>query len=108
MATKLTAPEPRPPVTHQAITRFTVEVPHKLNDTLDDIVMNRDAITVRYRVVSLNVNGDLVEKQDTYDELVPLSAWTAGFKSDMAAAYAKMEADAKGKGLIDPGTDEPL
>lgn len=105
MATKLTTPEVRPDITHQAITRFVVEVPHVLNDTQDDIEINRAQLTVRYRVVSINADGEPITR---VDEAVGFVNWPASVKTDMRAIYSALTIDAKNKGLIEPGTDEDL
>ena len=105
MATKLTTPESRPDITHHAITRFTVEVPHKLTVAPDDLVIDKDRVLVRYRVVQYNSDGTAI---DIRDEEVTFAQWPGGVKTDMASIYNALTTDAKNKGLIDPGTDEPL
>ena len=105
MATKLTTPEARPAITHHAIIRFEVQVPHKLNDTQDDIVIDLDAVNVAYRIVYLNSEREVI---DRVDQTVYWADWPAGFKTDMKSVYTTLTTDAKNKGLIDPGTDEPL
>lgn len=103
MATTLTTPETRPDITHHAITRLTFEVPHTLDQ--GNIIIDRDRVVARYRVVYYNADGVAI---DRFDETVFYADWPAGVKTDMQSVYAAVETDAKNKGLIDPGADEPL
>ena len=105
MATELTTPITRAALTHQGITSFKVQAPHKRSVDGTDAVLNKDKIEVRYEVTSWDEDGNVVFRAS---RTVPFANWTAGFKTDMNSVYSKLTADAKNNGLIGAGTDEDI
>ena len=105
MATELTTPIAAADVTHQGITRFTFNVPHKRDVTGTKAVINKDAVSVHYEVTTWNEAGEIVSRAS---RTVPFASWPAVFKQNASAVYENLESDAKSNNLIGDGTDEDL
>lgn len=105
MATELTSPVTRAPLTHQAVTRFSIEVPHKRSMDGTSAVINRDKVEIRYEVTSWDSDGNVLARAS---RTVPFSSWPPAFKLAVRDVYDLITTDAKNNGLIAPGTDEQI
>jgi hypothetical protein len=105
MAQTLTVPVSRADVTQQAVTKMEFKIPHKRNVGDTAMEIDKTVVEIRYEVTTYNANGDILERQA---RVVYFTNWPAGFKTDMKAAYAKVETDAVNAGLIGAGTAELL
>lgn len=105
MAITLTAEEDTPQIKHYAILRYIVEIPHKLNATQDDIIIDKDNVSCQYTVVSLDTTRKVIDKAVVN---VPFSEWPAQAKLDASSLLDLMEKHAQSNGHIAAGTQEPL
>jgi len=106
MARVLTVPQPHPDGLQQAITDIRFSIPHSPLTEEGPVSIQKARVRVWYEVSTYSVIGEVIDKQSTY---VLLDDWPAGFKLDVKAMYAKLEAHAELVGLFEgPGVDEPL
>ena len=106
MARTLTIPEDLPDALQQAITKIQFFVIHVRNAGNTAMEIDKTQSSVKYEVTTYDSTGKIISVKA---RVVMFNDWPIGFKTDMTAAYAKLELDATNEGLFyGPGADEPL
>jgi hypothetical protein len=105
MARTLTTPVEQPDALQQAVSTFTVVVPH-IADIGGSMIISRAQVQLQYEVITYDADGTILYRTN---RTVLASEWPVNFVQDMKEIYARIEADAENAGIIlGPGTDEPL